>query len=196
MTIFLRLACLLMFFNLVGIASAQSQTQINPKLGYDTWKIKDEMDQSGQSSHSGQFIGFDLYVQHNRLLFVPGFHYHRLSILNQEEGFNFQFQKRNGTHYFSIPVTFGLQVIDLPMIDAYLMAGGESTFFYSLDSNDIHLDDDKLHGVFASLTGAAQIELFSILTLDLKYHHALHPIIKERPESKLRGWTVAAGIKF
>ena len=196
MAIYLRLACLLIFVNLLGTAAAQSQTQINPKLGYESWSLKDEMDQTGNSSHSGQFIGFDVYVQHNRLLFVPGFHYHRLSILNQEEGFNFRFHKRNGTHYFSIPVTFGFQVLDLPGIDAYLMAGGESTFFYSLDSNDIHLDDDKLHGVFASLTGVAQVELFSLLTLDFKYHHAFHPIIKERPESKLRGITIAAGIKF
>ena len=91
---------------------------------------------------------------------------------------------------------FGLQVLDLPMVDGFVMAGGESTFFYGLDSNDINLDDDKLHGIFASLTAGAQVELFSILTVDLKYHYALHPIIKERPQSKLRGWTIAAGLKF
>jgi len=196
MIFFLRLACLLIFFNVMGVLAAQNQTQINPKLGFDTWSIEDEIELSGQSSHSGQFIGFDVYVQRNRLIFVPGFHYHRLSIVNQEDGFTFQFQKRNGAHYFSIPLTFGLQVIDLPVIDAYVMAGGESTFFYSLDANDINLDDDQLHGVFASLTGVAQVELFSIMTLDIKYHYALHPIIKERPDSKLRGWTLAAGIKF
>lgn len=193
---YLRLACLLLFLSLFSVAYGQGLTQMNPKVGFDSWSLKDEMELAGQSSHSGQFIGFDLYVQRNRLVFVPGFHYHRLSILNQEEGFNFRITGRNGSHYFTIPVMFGVQVLDLPMIDAYLMGGGETTFFYSLDSNDIQLDDDKLHGVFAGLSGAAQVELFSIFTLDVKYHYAFHPILKERPESKLRGWTFAAGIKF
>lgn len=193
---YLRLACLLLFLSLFSVAYGQGLTKMNPKVGFDSWSLKDEMELAGQSSHSGQFIGFDLYVQRNRLVFVPGFHYHRLSILNQEEGFNFRITGRNGSHYFTIPVMFGVQVLDLPMIDAYLMGGGETTFFYSLDSNDIQLDDDKLHGVFAGLSGAAQVELFSIFTLDVKYHYAFHPILKERPESKLRGWTFAAGIKF
>ena len=175
---------------------AHGQTQINPKVGFETWTIKDEMDQAHQSSHSGQTIGFDVYILHNRLLFAPGFYYHRMSILNQEEGFNFNMTGSNGVHYFSIPVTFGLQLIDMPVIDAFVTAGGESTFFYSLDKNDIDLDDDMMHGVFASLTGGAQVELFSLLTVDVKYHYALHPIIKARPDSKLRGWTLAAGIKF
>ncbi|HUR31991.1 MAG TPA: hypothetical protein VMZ69_11215 [Saprospiraceae bacterium] len=189
-------AFLLLFFSLLGAVVAHSQTQINPKIGFETWTIKDEMDLSNQSSHSGQTIGFDVYILHNRLLFAPGFYYHRMSILNQEEGFNFNMTGSNGVHYFSIPLTVGLQVIDMPVIDAFVTAGGESTFFYSLDKNDIALDDDMMHGVFASLTGGAQVELFSLLTVDVKYHYALHPILKSRPESKLRGWTLAAGIKF
>lgn len=192
----LRLAGMLVLLLILSVTKAQSQTQINPKLGYETWTVKDEMDQSGQSSHSGQTIGFDVYILHNRLLFAPGFFYHRMSILNQEEGFNFKMNGRNGVHYFSIPVTFGFQVLDLPALQLFLNAGGETTFFHSIDQNDIHLDDDMLHGVFAGLTGGAQLELFSLLTVDVKYHHALHPIIKQRTESKLRGWTLAAGIKF
>lgn len=196
MILTLRLVIFLSLISLVAIHQGEAQTQFNPKIGLETWSIKDEKDNVGQSAHSGQMIGFDMYILDNRLLFAPGFHYHRISILNREEGLNFRLVERNGGHYFTIPMTFGLQAIDLPMIDAFIMGGGEVSFFYSLDSNDIGLDDDKLHGVFASLTGVAQVELFSILTVDLKYHHALHPILKERPESKLRGWTLAAGIKF
>ncbi len=191
-----RLAFILLLLSFIGINSGKTQTQINPKLGFETWSIKDEMDQTGKSSHSGQMIGFDVFILHNRLVFVPGFHYHRISILNREEGLKFNFVKTNGSHYFSIPLTFGLQVVDLPAINFYVMGGGEATFFYSLDANDIGLDDDKLHGVFASATATAQVELFSIFTFDLKYHYAFHPIIKARPESKLQGWTLAAGIKF
>lgn len=176
--------------------SGFSQTEFNPKVGVNTWTIKDEMEQSGQSSHSGQSIGFDMYIIDHRFLFVPGFHYRRLSILNQEDGFTFEIPKRNGVHYFSIPITFGMKVIDIPAFNFSLMAGGEANFYHSLDANDLELDDDRLHGVFASLTGVAQLEFISILTLDLKYHHALHPIIKARPLSKLRGWTLALGVKF
>ncbi len=196
MNLTLKLAGVLLLLSFLGIQSLKAQTQINPKIGVESWSLKDEMDVSGQSSHSGQTIGFDVYITKNRLLFAPGFHYHRLSILNQEEGFNFNLAKRNGVHYFSIPMTFGYQIVDFPGIGAYFMAGGEVTFFYSLDSNDIALDDDQLHGVHAGLTGGLQVELISFLTLDLKYHHAFHPLIKARPESKLRGWTIAAGIKF
>ena len=190
------IACLLLLFSVLGIQNGSAQTQINPKLGFGTWSIADEKDLEGLSSHSGQTIGFDVHILDNRLLFAPGFHYHRISIVNREEGLNFDLGKRNGVHYFTIPLTFGLQVLELPVVDAFVMAGGESTFFYGLDSNDINLDDDKMHGVFASLTAGAQVELFSLLTVDLKYHYALHPIIKERPQSKLRGWTLTAGFKL
>lgn len=172
-----------------------AQTQFNPKVGFETWTIADEVDQGG-SSHSGQTIGFDMFIISNRFAFVPGFYYHRFSILNQEDGLVFEIPKRNGVHYFSIPMTVGMQILDLKVFDATIMAGGEINFFYSLDSNDISLDDDKLHSVFGAITGGVQAQIISFLTLDLKYHYALHPIIKARPESKLRGWTLAAGIRF
>ncbi len=172
-----------------------AQTEINPKAGFETWSLADEVGQGG-SSHSGQTIGFDVFIIKNRFLFVPGFFYHRISILNQEDGLIFEIPKRNGAHYFSIPLQAGMQVLDLAVLDASIMAGGEMSFFYSLDSNDVSLDDDKLHGVFGAITGGVQVQLFSFLTADLKYHHALHPIIKARPESKLRGWTIALGVRL
>lgn len=191
-----RIATLAILIGFLIPLSGFSQTEFNPKVGVNTWSIKDEMEQSGQSSHSGQSVGFDMYIIDHRFLFVPGFHYRRLSILNQEDGFTFEIPKRNGVHYFAIPITFGMKVIEIPAFSFSLMAGGEANFYYNLDANDLELDDDRLHGVFASLTGVAQVEVISFLTLDLKYHHALHPIIKARPESKLRGWTLALGVKF
>ena len=192
----MRLVSLLMFLGVLGFSSAKAQTQFNPKMGFESWSILDEKNMDNMSNHSGQMIGFDMYITDNRFVFAPGFHYHRISILNLDEGLNFKLVERNGSHYFSIPMTFGLQLLDLPGLSAFVMAGGEATFFHSLDANDIGMDDDKLHGVFASATGSAQLEVVSFLTLDLKYHHAFHPIIKARPEAKLRGWTLALGIKF
>ncbi len=196
MNLQMRLASLLVFLGVLGLNVAKAQTQINPKVGLESWSILDEHNVPNMSSHSGQMIGFDMYITQNRFVFAPGFHYHRISILNLDEGLNFHLVERNGSHYFTIPMTFGLQLIDLPGIGAYLLAGGEVTFFHSLDANDIGLDDDKLHGVFAGATAVAQVELLSLLTVDVKYHHALHPIFKARPESKLRGWTIALGVKF
>lgn len=195
MRLAMRIIGLLLLLVVFSTEKASSQTQINPKLGFGSWTIKDEVE-FGKSVHTGQTLGFDVYILHNRLLFAPGFHYRRISIMNKEEDLNFNITGRNGTHYFSIPLTFGLQVLDLPAIQAFVTAGGESTFFHSIDENDINLDDDQLHGVFLGLTGGAQLELFSLVTLDVKYHHALQPIIKARAESKLRGWSFAAGIKF
>ena len=192
----MRLVSLLMFLGVLGMSTLKAQTQFNPKMGFETWSILDEKDQANMSNHSGQMIGFDMYITDNRFVFVPGFHYHRISILNLDEGLNFHLVERNGSRYFSIPMTFGLQLLDLPGLSAFVMAGGEATFFHSLDANDIGMDDDKLHGVFASATGSAQLEIVSLFTVDLKYHHAFHPIIKARPESKLRGWTLALGVKF
>lgn len=192
----MRLVSIIMFLGVLGMSTLKAQTQFNPKMGFETWSILDEKDQANMSNHSGQMIGFDMYITDNRFVFVPGFHYHRISILNLDEGLNFHLVERNGSHYFSIPMTFGLQLLDLPGLSAFVMAGGEATFFHSLDANDIGMDDDKLHGVFASATGAAQLEIVSLFTVDLKYHHAFHPIIKARPESKLRGWTLALGVKF
>lgn len=173
-----------------------AQTEFNPKIGLSTWKIQDEVDQTGFSHHSGQTIGFDVFVINNRFLFVPGFHYHRISIINEDDGLVFEIPDRNGVHYFTIPVTAGLTLLDLPGIDALIMAGGEVTFFHSLDDNDIALDDDRMKGVFAGITGTAQLELFSLVTLDVKYHHGLQPIFKEQQDSTMSGWSFHAGIRF
>jgi hypothetical protein len=181
---------------LLASGSIKAQTEFNPKIGLETWSIRDELGLSGSSRHTGQTIGFDVFVINNRFLFVPGFHYHRISILNGDKSLVFEIPDRNGTHYFSIPVTFGMKLIDLPGIDLSLMAGGEVTFFHSLDDNDIFLDDDELKSVFGGLTATAQVEIVSLITLDVKYHHQLHPMFKERAQSKLRGWTFAAGIRF
>lgn len=195
MKLTLTLAIAAFLCTVLSVGEGLAQTRINPKIGFETWIIQDEVSQ-GHSSHSGQTIGFDVFVGTNRFLFVPGFYYHRISIPNREEGLIFEIPKKNGAHYFSIPISVGMELLDFGILDASLLGGGEVTFFHSLDSNDISLDDDRLHGVFAGLTGGAQVEVFSILTLDIRYHHALHPMIKNRPDSNLRGWTLAAGIKF
>lgn len=196
MNLFCRQAVILLLFYWYSGASVEAQAEFNVKAGLETWSLKDENDQFGRSSHSGQMIGFDVFIQRKKLLFVPGFHYHRISVLNEDETFNFSFSKSHHFHYFTIPLTFGYKVLDQSAIDISLLAGGEVHFYYDIDDNNVGLDNDMLYGVFTALTGIFHVEFLSILTTEAKYHYALQPIINFRDDSKLRGWTFALGVKF
>jgi hypothetical protein len=196
MKISLHIVCFCFFFGLVEVPGAYSQAEFNVKAGVESWSVKDEMDADGDSHHSGQTIGFDMHLLHNRFVFAPGFHYHRISVLDQQDGLTFRFGDDNHINYFSIPVTVGFKALDLKIVDVTGMAGGEVFFFYNIESNDLGLDDDQLHGVYAALTGVLHASVFKFVTAEFKYRYALHPMIKDRPESKLRGWAVEVGVKF
>jgi hypothetical protein len=107
----------------------QSQANINVKSGLETWSIQDEKSLTGQSRHLGQMIGFDVLIAKDKLLFVPGLHYHRFSILNEEKSFGLDFSNKHHFHYFTIPMTFGYKVLDESFLDVALLGGGEIYFF-------------------------------------------------------------------
>ena len=90
----------------------------------------------------------------------------------------------------------GYKVIDSSFVHLSILAGGEVNFFYSLDDNDVGLDDNMFYGLTAALTAGLHAEIFSILTAEVRYHYGLLPILKTRDESKLSGWTFAVGAKF
>jgi hypothetical protein len=187
------LACVIVF---CFFAAGVTQTVFNAKTGVESWALQDELNFSGISSHPGQFFGFDVYVEKNRALFVPGFHYHRISIENEDETFSYNFRDSHHVHYFTIPMTFGYKFLDGRDWNLSAMGGGEISFFYDLDANDVGLDDDMFYGVWTGLTGVLQVEVISLITAEVKYHYGLQPIIKIRDDSKLRGWTLALGVKF
>ena len=176
--------------------AGNAQTSVNFITGVESWALKDECDDLGMSKHPGQFFGFDVFVEKNRKLFVPGFHYHRISIYNEEENFNYNFSESHHVHYFTIPMTFGYRFLDQPIWKISAFAGPEVSFFYDLDANDVGLDDDQFHGVWTSLTTTVHTEISSLVTAEVKYHYALQPIIKIRDDSKFRGWTLAVGVAF
>jgi hypothetical protein len=176
--------------------AGNAQTSVNFKTGVETWALKDECDDLGKSKHPGQFFGFDVFVEKNRKIFVPGFHYHRISIYNEEENFDYNFSESHHVHYFTIPMTFGYRFLDQPIWKISAFGGPEVNFFYDLDSNDVGLDDDQFYGVWSSLTAVLHTEISSLVTAEVKYHYALQPIIKIRDESKFRGWTLAVGVTF
>jgi hypothetical protein len=185
--------CLLFLFS-AGVAHGQAG--FNIKFGLETWSLKDEIDQSGVSKHPGQMIGFDVFVEDNRFLFVPGFHYHRISLANEDKSFSLDFDEAHHAHYFMIPLTIGYKVLEIPSIELAILGGAEVNFFYDIDDNDLALEDNMFYGVSTNLTGSLHVTFFSILTTEVKYHYALQPILKIRDDSKLRGWTLAAGLKF
>src|SRR5690242_10682960 len=141
MKLSLTTVSLALLFCVLSLNKGRSQAEFNLKAGVETWSLKDEIDLDGSSHHSGQTIGFDLYVIDNRFVFAPGFHYHRISILDEEKGLRFKFGDQNHINYFSIPVTFGYRVLDLKPVVITGMAGGEIFFFYNLEENDIGLDN-------------------------------------------------------
>jgi hypothetical protein len=86
--------------------------------------------------------------------------------------------------------------MDLPILETSILGGAEAQFFYDLDDNDIGLDDDQLYGVSMALTAILHMEWFTFLTAEIRYHHGLLPLIKTRDESKIRGVTLALGVKI
>ena len=196
MNICIRQIGILAITCLCSWSGLDAQTAFNIRLGAETWSLKDEKAQTGSSSHPGQMIGFDVFVGDTRFFFVPGFHYHRISVLNEDDRFSFDFSEAHHMHYFTIPMMCGYTLIDSSSVNLSVLAGAEVNFFYSLDDNDAGLDDDLFYGVTTALTSALHAEFFSVLTAEVSYHFALQPILKTRDDSLLRGWTLALGAKF
>lgn len=177
-------------------AGAEAQTEFNAKIGISAWSLRDEKELVDVSRHPGQFVGFDVLIEKNRKVFSPGFHYHRISVMNEDHTFSLDLSPSHHMHFFTIPLTGGYKVLDAAAMNISLLAGGEINFFYSLDDNDAGLDDDMFYGISTGLTGIVHAEFLTFVTLELRYHYALQPIIKIRDKSKLRGLTVGLGAKF
>ena len=189
----ISLACLFYMFS-YGIATAQ--VGFNAIIGIEAWSFKDEADMTGQSNHPGQMIGFDVFVEDNRFVFVPGFHYHLISLQNEDQNFSFDLSEHHHAHYFMIPLTAGYKLTKDAIVNLSAVGGGEVVFFYDVDDNNLGFDDNGFIGVSTNLTAMLHAELFSFLTAEVKYHYGLQPTLKNRDDSKLRGWTLAMGVRF
>lgn len=187
------LACLCYLFS-YGIATAQAG--LNAKIGIEAWSFKDEAKMTGQSSHPGQMIGFDFFIEDNRFVFVPGFHYHRFSLQNENHTFSFNLREHHHAHYFMIPMIVGYKLTCDAFVNLSVLGGGEVVFFYDADDNNLGFDDNSFIGVSTNLTGMLHAQLFSFLTAEVKYHYGLQPTLKSRDDSMMRGWTMALGVRF
>lgn len=189
----IAIACLLYA---LSWGMAQAQAGFNAKIGVETWSLKDEADITGQSRHPGQMIGFDILIEDKRFLFVPGFQYHRISLLNEDHSFSFDVSEHHHVHYFMIPLTAGYKLTKDAIVNLSVLGGGEVVFFYDVDDNDLGLVSNSFYGVSTNLTAMVHAEIFSFLTAEVKYHYGLQPTLKARDDSKLRGWTLALGVQF
>lgn len=180
----------------IGQGKMLSQADVNIKAGIETWAFADEQEASNPSKHPGQMMGLDVFVEKGRGLFVPGFHYHRFTVTSEAKSFELDLRSARHFHYFTIPLLFGYKVTDESVAGISVLAGPEVQFFYDINQNAAGLDDDMMHGVSTSLTAALHAEMFSFLTLELRYHHGLQRLIKFRDESKLRGVSIALGVKL
>lgn len=196
MNICIRQIAMASILYVLTYGAVQAQAGFNAKIGVETWSFKDEIDNTGQSKHPGQMIGFDVLIEDKRFLFVPGFQYHRISMLNEDHSFSLDLSDHHHAHYFMIPLTAGYKLTKDAFVNLSILGGGEVVFFYDVDDNDLGLVSNSFYGVSTNLTAMAHAEIFSFLTAEVKYHYGLQPTIKARDESKLRGWTLAMGVQF
>ncbi len=180
----------------LSYGTTTAQTSFNAKIGIETWSFRDEAEMSGQSRHPGQMLGFDVFVEDNRFVFVPGFQYHRISLQHEDQRFSFNLSEHHHAHYFMIPLTAGYKVTKDAFVNLSVLGGGEVVFFYDVDDNALGFDDNGYIGVSTNLTAMLHAEIFSILTTEIKYHYGLQPTLMSRGDSKLRGWTLALGVRF
>ena len=196
MNIGIRQTGLVWLWILMAYGMGYSQVVFNPKIGLETWSLKDESEMSGQSKHPGQMFGVDLILQKEKWSFIPGFEYHRISMTNENNAFNFDFSDPHHAHYFIIPLQAGYHLLGDSIHHISLVGGADINFFYDLDENDLGLEDEMFYGVTTTLTGSVFATFFTNFTVEVKYHYALQAMLKERDDSKLRGWTIAMGGRF
>lgn len=173
-----------------------AQARFNAKIGAETWSFKDEAEMTGQSKHPGQMVGFDILVEDSEFMFVAGLQYHRISLIHEDQSFSFDFSEHHHVHYFMIPVTAGYTFLTNDVVHLSILGGGEVVFFYDVDDNTLGFDDNDFYGVSTNLTAMLHAELFSFLTAEVRYHYGLLPVLKNRDDSKLCGWTLGAGVRF
>ena len=196
MNIGIRQTGLVWLWILMAYGMGYSQVVFNPKIGLETWSLKDENEMSGQSKHPGQMFGLDLILQKEKWMFIPGFEYHRISMENEDNAFSFDFSDAHHAHYFVMPFQAGYHLLGDSIHQLSIVAGADLNFFYDLDENDLGLEDDMFYGVTTALTGSVFATLFTNFTAEVKYHYALQAMLKDRDDSKLSGWTIAIGVRF
>lgn len=192
-----KLATSIFFFFVVLCAmKAQSTAKLNFKAGYSVFQLADEEGIFENRSHTTQHAGFDVLIEKNNLLFIPGFHYYRIGLEPEDFKTSEIFSKRPYGNYAKMPLSFGYHFRATPVLSFSAYGGGNFNFFLRVDDNDSGLTNDRFRGIHVNAHVGAQILIVNHITLDFLYEHGFMPIYKTRDESKISGFTLSAGFVF
>lgn len=180
----------------IACTMAQSTAKFNLKAGYSSFRFADEKDLMETRAHPSQHVGFDILIEKNGGLFMPGFHYYRMGLEPEDFTLSNLFSDRPYVHLSRIPLSFGYRFDVVPLLDLSLYAGASVSFFVSVDDNDLGLIADRFRGVHPGWHFGAQVLALNHITIDMKYEHAMTELIKTREESKIRGFSMTVGFIF
>jgi hypothetical protein len=184
------------FILVIGALNAQSTAKFNLKVGYSVFQIADEDGIFENRSHTTQHAGFDVLIEKNNWLFIPGFHYYRIGLEPEDFKTSELFSKRPYGNFAKMPISFGYHFRQTPVISFSAYGGGSANFFLRVDENDSGLTNDRFKGIHLNAHIGAQILIVNHITVDFLYEHGFMPIYKTRDESKISGFTLSLGFVF
>ena len=185
----------LMLFSF-GMALGQSTAKFNLKGGFAAFYLQDESDLADSKAHLSQHVGFDILIEENGGVFIPGFRYYRIGITPEAFKTSELFSNRPYAHYVKMPLSFGYRFKQIPLLHFTVYGGGNFTFFITVDENQLGLHNERFTGVQPNLHVGGQVLALNHFTLDLRYDHGLNNMIKTRKESKVRGLSLSLGLVF
>lgn len=173
-----------------------AQAKLNVKAGVAALRFHDEKEINDEIWHAEHRYGFDVIIHSYRWLFIPGFHYQRLSINGDEDAIGGEiFDHRANFHQIRIPGSVGYEILDYSTLRWSVYAGPHVNFMVAIDDNPGDLNFEQIHELSAGLHFGTQFSV-SIITLDIFLDHGLTKIIKARSDSKARGAGLSVGLKF
>jgi hypothetical protein len=166
------------------------------KAGFAVFQLADEKGLTDYREHSTQHVGFDILIEKNRWLFIPGFHYYRMGLSPEEFKTNEIFSERTYMDHVKMPLSLGYHFKPASLFSFSIYTGGNFNFFISVDDNDIGLTNGLFHGVQVHGHIGIQALILKHITLDFIYEHGFLPIYNTRIDSKIRGPSVSLGVIF
>ena len=163
-----------------------------PKVGVDLAKPTLEQNQIRSEVESNYQYGF--FLQFGRKLYIqPELYY-----ATQKEAVGTSSSNFNTVNSLRLPVMLGMRLLNLKVVSAHIMAGPTASYVLgekSSTSTAITFNRDKLN--FA-LQGGAGVDVFGLITLDVRYSVDLNDNVKQQFQSLSinNGVNVTLGIKL
>ncbi len=169
------------------------QTALNIKYGILSMRLADDSTLNGASGvRHGRSFGLDAIVEDSRFLFMPGLHYQHYAVQRSDVRGGL-FARRASIHHIHLPLNFGSWIAAGRHCRIRVFAGVHGNFLTAVDDNAQGLNTELVTRVQPGVQAGSQVRLWRI-TFDIRYSHDLRNVIHARPESRLRGWGLYAGV--